>query len=322
MTRRELALVTGVAGFIGSTLAERLIDTGWDVLGVDCFTPYYDRSQKEANLLRLRRSCSFRFIEADLRTADLHELLGNAAVVFHQAAQPGVRLSWSEGFLDYESHNILVTQRLLEAAKRLSIRRFVYASSSSVYGNAARYPTTEMDLPQPHSPYGVTKLAGEQLCSLYAANWAVPTVSLRYFSVYGPRQRPDMAMHRLLQSVITGASFPLYGSGNQVRDFTYVDDVVAANIKAATSEIGPGTVINVGGGGSISLSQLIELIQEIAGRPVMIDAQPEQQGDVERTGGAIDAAFATLGWRPEVDLKTGLSLQLDWHRLAERSLTG
>lgn len=313
MTTGDRAVVTGVAGFIGSALAERLVEDGWDVVGVDCFTPYYARVDKETNVSRLRDMPSFELLEADLRTMNLEALLEGAAVVFHQAAQPGVRLSWSEGFPDYDSLNVLATQRLLEAARGAGLQSFVYASSSSVYGNAARYPTTEDDLPRPHSPYGVTKLAAEHLCGLYAANWGLPTLSLRYFTVYGPRQRPDMAMHRLCEAVLTGRPFPLYGDGSQIRDFTYVDDVVSANLAAVGSPTAPGTVVNVAGGSSISVRDLLRLAGELSGRPVVVDQQAPQPGDVGRTGGAIDAARRLLGWHPDVELRVGLTRQLQWH---------
>ena len=195
-------LVTGVAGFIGSQLAEALLDEGHEVVGVDAFTPYYDRSQKDANVAALQARDGFRFVEADLRDADLDALLASVDVVYHQAAQPGVRLSWSDGFATYDSCNVLATQRLLEASLHAGVGRIVYASSSSVYGNAETYPVSETDLPRPHSPYGVTKLAAEHLCGLYAANHGLATVALRYFTVYGPRQRPDMAFHRLIEGAL------------------------------------------------------------------------------------------------------------------------
>ena len=218
------ALVTGGAGFIGSHLAERLLDDGHQVRIVDCLTDYYDVAQKLANLELVGDRAEV--LDLDLRTADVRSLVTDRDVVFHLAAQPGVRLSWADGFPAYDSCNVLATQRLLEACRGTSLSRFVYASSSSVYGDAERYPTLETDLPRPRSPYGVTKMAGEHLCTLYASAWQIPTVSLRYFTVYGPRQRPDMAFHRLCQSVITGDAFPLYGDGSQIRDFTFVDDVV------------------------------------------------------------------------------------------------
>jgi UDP-glucuronate 4-epimerase len=225
------ALVTGGAGFIGSHLAQSLLDHGHQVRVVDNLSDYYEVDQKLDNLDQLGDRADVR--RGDLRTDDLGPLVEDCDVVFHQAAQPGVRLSWADGFEAYDTCNILATQRLLEACRGTALTRFVFASSSSVNGDAERYPTLEHDLPRPRSPYGVTKLAGEHLCALYAAAWGVPTVALRYFTVYGPRQRPDMAFHRLCQATITGEPFPLYGDGSQVRDFTYVEDVVAANLAAA-----------------------------------------------------------------------------------------
>src|SRR5437879_4946163 len=228
------ALVTGAAGFVGSHLAEALLARGDTVVGVDCFTPYYDRSDKEQNIAAAVACAGFELVEADLRAADIEALLDGVDAVFHQAAQAGVRLSWSDGFADYVGHNVLATQRLLEAVQRARpAARVVYASSSSVYGNQPRYPTREDDLPKPFSPYGVTKLAAEHLCLLYADNWGVSTMSLRYFTVFGPRQRPDMSIHRLCEAAIHGVAFPCYGDGSQVREFTFVDDIVRGNLLAA-----------------------------------------------------------------------------------------
>jgi nucleoside-diphosphate-sugar epimerase len=310
-------VVTGAAGFIGSTLVDALLARGDEVTGVDCFTPYYGRAAKEANLAAARTDPRFRLEELDLAAAPtgaLAELLGGADVVFHQAAQPGVRLSWSDGFGQYARLNIEATQRLLEAAVAARTPRLVYASSSSVYGRAERYPTSETDLPAPHSPYGVTKLAAEHLCGLYAANWGLPTVALRYFTVYGPRQRPDMAMHRLLEAGLTGTAFPLLGDGSAVRDFTSVDDVVAANLAAAGADVAPGTVCNVAGGGEITMAALLELAGAVLGRPVAVDRRPPQPGDVARTGGAVDRAAALLGWAPATPIADGLAAQAAWHR--------
>jgi UDP-glucuronate 4-epimerase len=306
--------VTGAAGFIGSTLAERLIARGDEVVGIDCFTPYYERAVKESNLDALRRASAFELVDADLRTAFLEPVLDGVDVVFHQAGQPGVRLSWSDGFADYASHNVLATQRLLEAAVSVGTPRFVYASSSSVYGKAPSYPTTELDLPHPHSPYGVTKLAGEHLCNLYAHNQALSTVALRYFTVYGPRQRPDMAMHRLVEAGLTGEPFPLFGDGSAIRDFTFVGDVVEANLAAAAADVAPGTVVNIAGGGETVMTDLIELTGKLVGRDITIEQGPEQAGDVPRTGGRIDQAQALLGWEPQVSLPEGLTAQVAWHR--------
>ena len=235
------ALVTGAAGFVGSTLARRLLADGHDVVGVDSVNDYYDRQLKRANLGRLA-STGFQFVEADLNAVDLRSLLAGTEVVFHDAGQPGVRSSWGSEFDRYVTDNVRATQRLLEAALHADrLRRFVFASSSSVYGDAERYPTEETDRPQPLSPYGVTKLAAEHLCTLYARNHGLPTVSLRFFTVYGPRQRPDMAFTRFCRAVSDGRQIEVYGTGEQVRDFTYVDDVVEANLQVGTADIGrPG----------------------------------------------------------------------------------
>ncbi|HUR78156.1 MAG TPA: NAD-dependent epimerase/dehydratase family protein [Acidimicrobiales bacterium] len=308
------AIVTGCAGFIGSTISDALLARGDSVLGVDCFTDYYDRESKESNLAGALRHPSFGFVETDLRFAVIEPLLDGVDVVFHQAAQAGVRLSWSDRFAEYESHNVLATQRLLEAAKHVGGPKVVYASSSSVYGNAARYPTRETDLPAPHSPYGVTKLAAEHLCNLYASNWGVQTVSLRYFTVYGPRQRPDMACHRLIEAALSGSAFPMYGDGSAVRDFTFVGDIAAANLAAADAECAPGTVLNVAGGSSIAMADLIALVGELVGTPPALDRLAPQPGDVARTGGTIDRARDSLAWEPAVDLRDGLTAQVAWHR--------
>jgi UDP-glucuronate 4-epimerase len=306
------ALVTGAAGFIGSHLTELLLREGHQVTAIDCYTDYYDVAVKRQNAATFADHERCELIEADLLDVDLPALLEPVDVVFHQAGQPGVRLSWGESFAVYDRLNVLATQRLLEAANGARLDRFVYASSSSIYGEAARYPTTETDLPQPMSPYGVTKLAGEHLCALYAHQWSIPTVALRYFTVYGPRQRPDMAFHRLTRAALTGEPFPLYGTGEQIRDFTFVDDVVQANLRAATADLEPGVVMNIAGGGAAKLLDLIDLAGELAGRPVNLDRQPAAAGDILRTGGAIDRAVSLLGWEPTTDVHAGLKAELDW----------
>jgi len=306
------ALVTGVAGFVGSHLAERLLREGIDVVGIDCFTPYYDESYKRHNLGQIDGS-DFSFVEMDLTTADLSPALEGIDLVFHQAGQPGVRDSWDQ-FDDYQHHNVIGTNRLLEAARDNPVGRFVYASSSSVYGNAARHPTTESDLPQPVSPYGVTKLAAEHLCRVYAANFGVPTVSLRYFTVFGPRQRPDMAFHRLIEAAVTGSTFPMFGDGSQIRDFTYIDDVVAANLKAGLEpDVDPGLVVNIAGGGAWTLAEVIAEVERLTERTIRLDRSPVPPGDVKRTSGSIELARSALGWEPVVDVSTGLSRQVQWH---------
>jgi nucleoside-diphosphate-sugar epimerase len=312
------ALVTGAAGFIGSHVAEALLVDGWEVRGVDAFTTSYDVARKRANVAPLCGSGRFALIEADLVRADLAPLLDGVDVVFHLAGEPGVRRSWADSFAIYSDRNVVATQRLLEGARRTAgLQRFVYASSSSVYGNALRYPTIETDLPAPHSPYGVTKLAAEHLCGLYGANWGVPTVSLRLFSVYGPRQRPDMAFHRLIECGLGGTAFELFGTGSQVRDFTFVGDVVEAHLLAATSSssgLAPGRVLNVAGGGATSMSEAIDVVGSLLGRPVSVVRRPSSAGDVDRTGGSATLAASVLGWKPSVDLRDGLAAQVEWHQ--------
>jgi nucleoside-diphosphate-sugar epimerase len=310
-------VVTGAAGFIGSHLAEAALTDGHDVLGIDCVTDYYDPQIKRASLARLSRHAAFTHSEADLRTADLAPLIDGADVVHHLAGQPGVRLSWSDGFDRYLTHNVTTTQRLLEAARKARIGRLIYASSSSVYGNAPSYPTREDDRPAPHSPYGVTKLAAEHLCSLYAGNWGVPAVILRYFTVYGPRQRPDMGMHRFIDAALAGRAIPVFGDGEQTRDFTYVDDVVRANLAAAQADLAPGIVMNVAGGGSITVNRLVEVLGEITERELVIERLPDQAGDVRQTGGATELAHDLLGWQPKVAVPEGLRAQFAW-QVAER----
>jgi len=311
------AVVTGAAGFIGSTLAEALLADGHTVDGIDCFTTYYSPARKRRNVEAILPQDRFHLHEIDVREATLEPLFHDVDTVFHLAAQPGVRLSWSEGFRLYDEHNVLGTQRVLEAAKASNVARVVYASSSSVYGNAPAFPTTESEPTRPHSPYGVTKLAGEHLCRLYADNWGLSTVCLRYFTVYGPRQRPDMAMHRLIAAGLSGQEFPLYGSGDQIRDFTFAGDVVAATIAAATAGVAPGTVLNVAGGSATRLADLVDLVGELVGNEVRVVRHPPQPGDVDRTGGSTERALACLDWSPATGLRAGLEAQVRWH-VAER----
>jgi UDP-glucuronate 4-epimerase len=315
--RGEVALVTGAAGFIGSHLVEHLIAAGNQVRAVDCLTPYYTVEQKRQTLDALDRLPGCTVIRADLRTCSLHELLDGVDVVFHQAGQPGVRDSW-DGFSEYVDQNLSVTQRLLEATQRSGARRFVNASSSSVYGDASRHPTTEDALPEPASPYGVTKLAAEHLCGVFA-KVGVFTVSLRYFTVYGPRQRPDMALHRLIEAALSGERFPLYGDGRQIRDLTYVSDVVEANLAAAAApDVPSGTALNIAGGTVTDLLGVIEMVEQMVGRPIDVDRRPPQPGDVRRTSGSTALAADLLGWRPRVSLQDGVSEQVSWHLARNR----
>ena len=308
------ALVTGAAGFVGSHVVDALLVEGWDVAAVDRFSDYYPHSIKTDNLSAAAAHPRFELHEDDLVTAELGPLLDGVDVVFHLAAQAGVRASWGSEFAGYLHDNLAATQRLLEAvAETDQAPRFVYSSSSSVYGNAERYPTSEDDLPAPHSPYGVTKLAAEHLCRLYAANLGVHTVSLRYFTVYGPRQRPDMAFHRLCEAALGGEPFPMLGDGSQIRDFTFVRDVVRANLVAASADVAPGTYVNVAGGTQISLQEVIDLIGSLANREVPVIRHESQKGDVRRTGGSTERARTLLGWEPEVSIEEGLARQLDHH---------
>lgn len=306
-------LVTGAAGFIGSTLAARLVSDGHDVLGLDSLTDYYDIYFKRVNIEPLAGRCNFRFIQEDLNHVDLSQVLNGVDIVFHQAGQPGVRRSWGSDFGSYLHNNVHATQRLLEAALRVgTVARVVYASSSSVYGNADHYPVVEVDPLHPHSPYGVTKLAGENLCSLYASNYGLSTVSLRYFTVYGPRQRPDMAIRKFITAILAGEQIVVNGDGCQTRDFTYVEDVVAANLSAAVGQCPPGTVLNVAGGSHLSVAQVIEEVESATGSSAQVHYTGAVAGDVGSTAGSTAAIEHTLGWRATTSFREGLDEQVRW----------
>jgi UDP-glucose 4-epimerase len=307
------ALVTGVAGFIGSTLAERLLADGADVVGIDCFTDYYPRAIKERNLGSFIDHPRFRFLPLRIQDADLGELLADRTHVFHLAAQAGVRKSWGRDFAVYTENNIEATQVLLEAVVRAKPRleRFVYSSSSSVYGDNVSIPMREDALPQPVSPYGVSKLAAEQLCYLYFANFGVPAVSLRYFTVYGPRQRPDMGFHRFLRATILDEPITVYGDGEQTRDFTYVHDAVAANVAAATRGV-RGRVYNIGGGSRVSINQVLDMIGRVSGRQPRVTVESAQKGDMRHTYADTSLARTDLGFAPTVGLEQGLSAEYQW----------
>jgi UDP-glucose 4-epimerase len=306
------ALVTGVAGFIGSTLAERLLDRGDDVVGIDCFTDYYPRPMKERNLSGSLSRHRFRFVESRIQDADLASLLTDRTHVFHLAAQAGVRKSWGRDFAVYTVNNIEATQVLLEALSNApSLERLVYASSSSVYGDNTPMPFREDALPQPVSPYGVSKLAAEQLCYLYFANYRVPAVSLRYFTVYGPRQRPDMGFHKFIRATLRGEPITLYGDGEQTRDFTFVHDAVTATIAAAERGV-PGRVYNIGGGSRVSVNEVLELIGRIANRQPVVSVDAAQKGDMRHTYADTSLARADLGFAPSVGLEQGLAAEYKW----------
>jgi nucleoside-diphosphate-sugar epimerase len=306
------AVVTGVAGFVGSHLARRLLADGHQVIGIDALTDYYDVNIKKQNLSEIPDG-DFSFYFGNINNIDLSAILNGAEWIFHQAGQPGVRQSWGSDFSIYVRENIAATQKLLEAAKACStLRRLVYASSSSIYGNAERYPTSETARPQPVSPYGVTKLAAEHLCTLYAQNFGLPTVSLRYFTVYGPSQRPDMAFTRFVRAALLDEVITVYGSGNQVRDFTYVDDIVRANIAVAAKDVPPGSVFNIAGGSNLSVNEALATLAALAARPLRIDYRTAAAGDVFRTGADTTKIEEAVGWKASVPVEEGLAKHFDW----------
>ena len=306
------AFVTGCAGFVGSTLCDRLLADGADVTGIDCFTDYYPRPIKERNLAGALNQPHFTFLEARIQDVELPSLLRDTTHVFHLAAQAGVRKSWGRDFEIYTVNNIEATQVLLEAATGLpGLERLVYSSSSSVYGDRVAMPMREDALPEPVSPYGVSKLAAEQLCYLYFANFGVPAVSLRYFTVYGPRQRPDMAFHKFLRATILGEAIGLYGDGDQTRDFTFIDDAVNANVLAATRGV-PGRVYNIGGGSRVSVNDVLAMIERVTGRRPRVNVDPAQKGDMRHTYADTSRALADLGYAPSVGLEQGLAAEYQW----------
>lgn len=312
-------LVTGVAGFIGSRIAEEALRRGHHVLGIDSFNDYYDPEIKRRRVGRLDGQ-GFELVEADLLDTEIEPLLSGVGAIFHQAGQPGVRQSWSDGFVDYCERNVLLTQRLLEsiriAQESGGLRpRLVFASSSSVYGDQSGI-VNEITLPHPKSPYGVSKLAAENLCAAYARSFELDVVSLRYFTVYGGGQRPDMAIQRLIRCALGGEHFELFGSGDQIRDFTHVDDVVSANFAALESDIDSGEVFNVSGGSPVSLRLVIETIEAITRKSISIRSAHLQAGDVSITNGSTLKAAERLGWVPRWSLEDGLREQVEYEQSA------
>ena len=299
------ALVTGCAGFIGSHITDRLLADGYMVTGIDCFTDYYSRSLKEANILDARKDPHFTFIEKDImEIKDFPEV----DYVFHEAAQAGVRASWGSSFSIYTRNNVEATQRLLEYYRDTRLQKFIYASSSSVYGDAP-LPMREDMRPQPISPYGVSKLAAEHLCYLYWKNFKVPTISLRYFTVYGPRQRPDMGINKFASAIGSGTPLTVYGDGNQTRDFTFISDVVEANLLAARYPES-GETFNIGGGNRISVNGLIKEIEKAGKRKAIIRYTEFQKGDALDTLADTTKAREHLGWQPRVPITEGIGKYL------------
>lgn len=307
------ALVTGCAGFIGSHLTEALLDGGHSVVGIDCFNDNYGRAQKLTNLRHVREWTSFEFVPIDLSRGELREFVEKADVVFHLAAEPGVRSSWGSRYGRYVQNNIIATQHILQAARERQDMRIVFASSSSVYGSASSpLPTAEDSPTRPISPYGQTKLSAEQLCGLHREELGMDIVCLRYFTVFGPRQRPDMAFHRFLRAALSDEQIEVFGDGRQTRDFTYVEDVVAATLAAGSAPNIAAEVLNIGGGSPTSLRAALELVQELVGRSLDVRHVPREHGDVHDTAADTTLAREQLGFTPQTDLRGGLSAQLEW----------
>lgn len=301
-------LVTGCAGFIGSSLSLELLKRGYEVIGVDSFTENYTKWIKNRNMDRLVQYPQFSYVQGSLLSMDLSFLLKNVSYIFHQAAMPGVRSSWGKDFNKYVDYNILATQKLLEAAKHSFIEKMIYASSSSIYGRTYG-KTVENQLPAPFSPYGVTKLAGEHLCSLYHANYEVPTVALRYFTVYGPGQRPDMAFHKFIRNMLAQKEITIYGDGEQTRDYTYIADAVTANL-LAMDKGRPGEAYNIGGSSRVKLLDAITIIAEIMNIEPKLRFVQAQPGDPKHTWADITKAQNELGYNPAYPLEEGLKKQV------------
>jgi len=309
------ALVTGCAGFIGSNLVDALLEEGYHVTGIECFTDYYPRKIKESNLVKAKEHSKFRLIENNLLSM---EKFPDVDYIFHLAAQAGVRASWGNNFEIYTKNNVEATQKLLEYYKDRKIKKLIYSSSSSVYGDVT-LPMNENNLLRPISPYGVTKLAAEHLCYLYYKFFDIPTISLRYFTVYGPRQRPDMGIYKFVKAIQSGEKITVYGDGSQTRDFTYISDIVNANILSAEND-SIGKVFNIGGGNRINVKELINLIENILGEKAKIDFIEKQKGDVKDTLANIDKAKDVLKWGPEVGIEEGLNHFTDWFNDSKKIL--
>jgi len=306
-------IVTGAAGFIGSHLVEQLLQQGKEVIGIDDFNDYYDPVLKRNNISHLLDSPGFQLIEGNIQFLEWHLLLKNVEIIYHQAAQAGVRASWGQNFPTYVERNINATQTLLEAAKYAkSLKKFIFASTSSIYGDADMLPTHEGVCPQPISPYGITKLAAEQLCSLYYKNFGIPFVGLRYFSVYGPRQRPDMGFHKFFKAILESNPITIYGDGHQSRDFTFVGDIISANLAAATIPEAVGQVFNIGGGSRVSLSEVLKTMEEIVGTTIKKNYVETAMGDARHTSADVSKAKQILNYKPKIPLVDGLTQEWNW----------
>lgn len=307
------ALVTGCAGFIGSHLTEQLLADGAEVVGVDCFNDNYQRPPKLRNLnAQAKDWTAFEFVPIDLSLGELDDLVEDVDLIFHLAAEPGVRASWGGRFERYVRNNVVATQHLLEALKPFPDKRFVYASSSSVYGDAETFPTPESVTPRPLSPYGLTKLSGEHLCAVYTSNHGLDTVSLRFFTVFGPRQRPDMAFHRFCKAALQDDPITVFGDGFQTRDFTFVDDIVAGLLAAGRAEVPSGRIYNLGGGSQVSVRDTLEIISELAGRSLTVAYGEPEHGDVRDTSADTTLARRELGFLPATPVRAGLAAEFEW----------
>ena len=307
------ALITGAAGFIGSHLCEALLSAGWTVCGLDSFNDFYDPSFKRRNIGTALDHPRYELVRGDLADLALDDVLEGVDAVVHLAGEPGVTTSWGPAFARYVDRNIMATQRLLEAVSRLGARPFVYASSSSVYGGGDDALRARGE-PRPKSPYGVSKLAAETLVGSYASSFGIPAVSLRFFSVYGPRQRPDMAAHRFIESMLDGRPITIFGDGSQVRDYSYVADVVDATMRSMSADLPPGAVLDIASGNPVDVNTLIDHLQELLPLDdVAVTRVGERRGDVQRTAGRIDMTQERLGWSPKTDLRSGLAEQVNWH---------
>ncbi len=309
----DKVIVTGAAGFIGSHLCERLLDEGRKVVAIESFTDYYSPERKRQHIVPCLDNERFTLVEEDINSADLPALFSGADAVFHLAAQAGVRRSWGAEFDHYTEANILATQKILEALRTTEGVRLIHSSSSSVYGETNDLPMREDSLLKPISPYGATKLSAEHLCELYRINYGIEYTALRYFTVYGPRQRPDMAFSRFVMSALSGGEIEIYGDGKQTRDFTYVSDAVEANMLAYRYN-GDGRIFNIGGGARISILEVLDLLSAIIGTPLDVSFTERAKGDVTDTWADTTLASGELGYRPVVSIEEGLEREVAWYR--------
>lgn len=307
-------LVTGAAGFIGSHLCEKLLSNEKNqVVGIDTFIGPTPKELKQINLQALRKQSRFQLIEADLLTTNLEETLDGIDIIYHLAGMPGVRSSWGKDFDPYVTNNILATQRLLEAAKEKPLKKFIYASTSSVYGEQFGKVIENAYL-TPLSPYGITKLTGEHLCNVYLKSYHIPIITVRFFTVYGPRQRPDMAFHRFIAQILKGKHITIYGDGTQSRDFTYINDCIDGIYSIVDKEGLIGQTINIGGKERATVNEVISFIEQITGEKANFRFLPRISGEPKHTWADISNAQKLLGYNPKISLREGLAEEIDYIR--------